>query len=130
MAASARKVVIKGCSRARRYAFTVKSSRSAGSSPGFDVTAKGTKATLKVQVPTAGPVLTGKLSGADQGLTGRMLKVLVEEDGQVGQGRQGDDRIDGKYTCQVAGHVDADSSGCGSSGALAADGQRVAQRRL
>ena len=57
---------------------------------------------MKVGKANGKTVLTGKLSAAKQGLTGK-ISGAREAEGQLGQGRQGEDGYRREYTFTLAG---------------------------
>jgi hypothetical protein len=77
--ATARSATLKALPVGKTLVFTVTPATNAGFAPATSVTARGTKATLKVGKANGKTVLSGKLAAGSSGLKGMALKVFVEK---------------------------------------------------
>ena len=100
---SATKAVLKALAPGKSYTFTVTAIAGGLLGPAASVTAKATKATLKVGKARGKTVLRGKLAAGSKGLKGQILNELVEKKGKwvkVGKTKTGKK---GAYTVKLAG---------------------------
>jgi hypothetical protein len=127
--ATERRAVLKALAKGKTYVFTVTPATNSGFAPATSVTAKGTKATLKVDKAAGKTVLRGKLAAGSAGLKGMVLKVLLEKKGrwaQVGSVKTGKG---GKYIIRLAGTAPR-TFRVRFAGALGLMGIESAKRRL
>jgi hypothetical protein len=97
------KALVKALAPGKSYTFSVTAIAGGLQGPAASVTAKATKATLKVGKAGGRTVLRGKLAAGSKGLKGEILKVLVEKKGKwvkIGKAKTGKG---GAYVAKLAG---------------------------